>query len=172
VLFVGELEPRKGLDCLTQALDRLPARLARGLALVVAGRAPNARAPLGSGRVRTELLGHVSDEALASLYMGAAALVYPSRYEGFGLPVLEAMACGSPVIAARAGGIPEAGGDAALYFPPGDPAALSEAIERVLTDECLASEMRRAGVQRAAAMPWQNTAAQTLRIIARTAAGA
>jgi glycosyltransferase involved in cell wall biosynthesis len=130
VLFVGELESRKGIDTLLDAAAMLPERLRVDTVVAIAGRL--SERPDLHGRpvppppptVRVELLGHVSDERLRSLYAGAAAFIFPSRYEGFGLPVLEAMACGTPVIASDAASIPEAGGDAALYFPVGDAPAL------------------------------------------------
>jgi alpha-1,3-rhamnosyl/mannosyltransferase len=120
--------------------------------------------------VRLELLGHVSDERLRSLYAGAAAFVFPSRYEGVGLPVLEAMACGAPVIASDAASIPEAGGDAAAYFPVGDSAALAAAMEKIFTDPAYADRLREAGRKRAASMSWDTTAEQTLAVFERVVA--
>lgn len=163
VLFVGEVEPRKGLDTLLQALSRMPAERQAEIALVVAGRFDPASVTTLPD-VRIIALGHVHDDRLASLYAGAAALVYPSRYEGFGLPVLEAMAAGTPVVASDAGGIPEAGGDAALYFKSGDVASLAAVLERVLTNDELAAELRERGKLRAAQMSWDKTAEETLAV--------
>jgi glycosyltransferase involved in cell wall biosynthesis len=178
VLFVGELESRKGIDTLLDAAARLPDAIREDTVVAIAGHLserpdlhgqPVPPPPPG---VRVELLGHVSDARLRSLYAGASAFIFPSRYEGFGLPVLEAMACGAPVIASDAASIPEAGGDAALYFPVGDPAALAAAIEKVFTDVELAGRLREAGLRRAAAMSWDITAEQTLSVFERVVKGA
>jgi len=178
VLFVGELESRKGIDTLLEAAGQLPEPLRSDTVIAIAGHLserpdlhghPIPQPPPG---VRLEILGHVSDARLRSLYTGAAAFIFPSRYEGFGLPVLEAMACGAPVIASDAASIPEAGGEAALYFPVGDARALAAVIERVLTDDVLAARLREAGLKRAEAMPWDTTAEQTLEIFERVVAEA
>ena len=178
VLFVGELESRKGIDTLLAAMGALPDALREDTVVAIAGRLserpdlhgkPVPPAPPG---VRMELLGHVSDERLRSLYAGAAAFVFPSRYEGFGLPVLEAMACGAPVVASDAASIPEAGGDAALYVPVGDFAALAAAMQRVFTDRQLADRLRTAGRARAASMSWHTTAENTLSVFERVVASA
>jgi glycosyltransferase involved in cell wall biosynthesis len=173
VLFVGELESRKGIDTLLAAAAMLPEALRVDLVVAIAGRLserPDLHGepiPPHPDGLRIELLGHVSDERLRSLYAGAAAFIFPSRYEGFGLPVLEAMACGAPVIASDAASIPEAGGEAALYFPVGDAAALAQAMERVFTDAGLADRLRDAGRKRAAAMSWDTTALRTLEVFER-----
>ena len=170
ILFVGEIEPRKGLDVLEAALARFP----EPPTLVIAGKRTGAelmpdrsniaaRSPVANAKY----LGHVSDGVLASLYGSAKAVVYPSRYEGFGLPVLEAMAYGAPVIASDAAGIPEAGGDAALYFPSGDADALANALMLVLTEDELAENLRELGRRRAALMTWDVTASQTIGIFER-----
>ncbi len=173
VLFVGEVESRKGIDTLFEAAGRLPPALRDSTLIAIAGKLsqrpdlhgkPIPQPPPG---VRFETLGHVSDERLLSLYAGAAAFVFPSRYEGFGLPVLEAMACGAPVIASDAASIPEAGGDAALYVPVGDAAALAAAMERVFSDPPLADRLRDAGRRRAATMSWDTTASKTLEVFER-----
>lgn len=173
VFFVGELESRKGIDTLLEATSLLPQSLRENTVVAIAGRlserpelhgVPIPTPPTG---VRIELLGHVSDERLHSLYAGAAAFIFPSRYEGFGLPVLEAMACGAPVIASDAASIPEAGGDAALYYPVGNAAALADQMARVFTDAELAGKLREAGRRRAVSMSWDSTAEQTLGIFER-----
>lgn len=162
VLFVGEAEPRKGLHVLAEALTQLRARSVEAR-LVAVGRIPEGM-PLPADAT---VLGHVDDATLAALYRACAAFVYPSRYEGFGLPVLEAMSYGAPVVASSATAIPEAGGDAALYAAPDDPAALAAAIGRVLTDDDLAADLRRRGLARAASMTWRATAAATLDVFER-----
>ncbi|HLW38015.1 MAG TPA: glycosyltransferase, partial [Candidatus Eremiobacteraceae bacterium] len=110
-----------------------------------------------------------SDRLLRALYAGAVAFAFPSHYEGFGLPVLEAMAHGVPVIASDAASVPEAGGDAAFYFPVGDSQALAAALQAVLTDAALAARLRSAGIARAASLSWDRCAAATLAILRATA---
>ena len=160
-LFVGAIQPRK--DPLT-ALRAL-ARSDGDLRLVMAG--PHKRGGravreeirrLGLER-RVELPGYVSKHELASLYRGAACLVFPSRDEGFGLPVVEAMACGTPVVATATGAIPEVAGDAAILVEPGDPAAVAEGIVRALAER---DRLVAAGLERARLFTWAETARRTL----------
>ncbi|MBV9736711.1 MAG: glycosyltransferase family 4 protein [Candidatus Eremiobacteraeota bacterium] len=165
VLFVGEFEARKGIDILLDAVDQLPADVRSRIGLVLAGETRSARQ--AESAVPTAVLGHVDDRTLSALYCNAAAFVYPSRYEGFGLPVLEAMAHGAPVVASNAGGIPEAGGEAALYFESGDADDLAAALTKVLRDSTVAEDLRIRGRQRAREMPWRATAHTTLGIISR-----
>ncbi|MBV8281470.1 MAG: glycosyltransferase family 4 protein [Candidatus Eremiobacteraeota bacterium] len=168
LLFVGETEHRKGIDILETAL----AKMTDPPLLVIAGKRSGSEVSRDD-RVTSEMqipsryLGHVSESVLASLYAGAKAVIYPSRYEGFGLPVLEAMAYGAPVVASDAAGIPEAGGDAALYFPSGDADALANAIELVLSEDELADNLRELGRRRAGSMTWDVTASQTVAIFER-----
>jgi glycosyltransferase involved in cell wall biosynthesis len=122
------------------------------LRLVLTGGGLEELGPLPEG---VETRGLVSLEELVSLYRRAACLVFPSRYEGFGLPPLEAMACGCPVAAANAGAIPEVCGNAAVYFDPGDPAAIANGMREALA---LADELRELGYARAAGFTWEATA--------------
>ena len=161
VLFVGENEPRKGYDTLVAALAQLAQNGVR-IPLVVAG-VPKDAAATGY-TFPIHILGHVDDATLGALYRSCAMFVYPSRYEGFGLPVLEAMSYGVPVIASSAASIPEAGGDAALYIDPGDANALAERISNVWSDPALAKALEQRGLARAAAMPWRRTAEKTLEV--------
>jgi alpha-1,3-rhamnosyl/mannosyltransferase len=106
-------------------------------------------------------VGWLDEHDLAVLYSHAGVLVLPSLYEGFGLPVLEAMACGAPVICSTGGSLPEVAGDAALVLPPSDPTAWADAMARVLTNEAAAIELRQRGFRRAAEFNWRTTAEQT-----------
>jgi glycosyltransferase involved in cell wall biosynthesis len=162
-LFVGAIQPRKDPLAAVKAL----AMMNGDLRLVLVG--PEKR---GGDRVReavrrlalerrVELAGHVAREELASLYRGAACLVFPSRYEGFGLPVLEAMASGTPVVAARAGAVPEVAGDAAVLVEPGDPVALAGGIERALADR---ERLVAAGLKHVKRYSWAETARRTLEV--------
>ncbi len=110
---------------------------------------------------RIHFTGYVDDETLARLYSGATAFVYPSRYEGFGLPVLEAMACGAPVICSNSSSLPETAGDAALLIDPGDMEELVSCIDRIVGDSRLRLEMREKGLLRAACFTWEKTARET-----------
>jgi glycosyltransferase involved in cell wall biosynthesis len=194
ILFVGESEPRKDLATLQTAMNALPDALRMTTGLVIAGKPGAQLAAAGrietgkhegrpthllrfgmDGSVPTLVTGEVTDQLLDDLYAGAAALAFPSRYEGFGLPVLEAMAHGVPVIASEAASVPEVAGNAALYFRAGDAGGLSGAIARVLSDGALAAQLRAAGLTRAAGMTWDRCANETLAIlrevVARTLRG-
>jgi glycosyltransferase involved in cell wall biosynthesis len=160
-LFVGTLQPRKDPLAALEALALIPGELRLVLVGPDKGSGGDARrtaARLGlNGRVT--FTGHVEKEQLAELYRGAACLVFPSRYEGFGLPVVEAMASGTPVVAAASGSIPEVAGDAAVLVEPGNPAALAGGIERALADR---ERLVRAGLERAKLYSWAETARRTL----------
>jgi alpha-1,3-rhamnosyl/mannosyltransferase len=161
MLFVGALQPRKDP---VVAIEALPLT-ATDLRLVLVGPDKGAEAEardavrrLGlNGRV--EFAGHVEKPELAALYRGAECLVFPSRYEGFGLPALEAMASGTPVVATNAGALPEVAGDAAILVDPGNAAALAGGIERALADR---DRLVRAGLERAGQYSWTETARRTL----------
>jgi glycosyltransferase involved in cell wall biosynthesis len=113
---------------------------------------------------RVRLIGRVADADLAALYASCRAFVYPSLYEGFGLPVLEAMACGAAVVASRTSSIPEVAGDAALLIDPARTRSLVAALKRIHHDAALREQLRRLAVVRAASFSWSRTAAATLRI--------
>ena len=172
LLHVGDLHPRRNLPLMIDALAALDLDTGAGgpLQLVLAGvdrgvaAALTARAAAGGVGGRVRILGPVSPERLLALYRGATALVYPSRYEGFGLPLLEAMACGTPVIAARAASIPEVVGDAGDLLDPDDPRAWAGAIAALMTDGERRARARAAGLERAAAFPWARTAESTLAV--------
>jgi glycosyltransferase involved in cell wall biosynthesis len=151
VLTVASRTARKNLAALGVAAARLAAH---GVDLVAAGGTrPQLRDGAGTAGALHHL-GPVPDPYLPGLYAGARCFVLPSLYEGFGLTCLEAMACGTPVVAARAGALPETCGDAALYADPRDPVGIADAIERAMDDRAL----REAGPRRAAAFTWEQTA--------------
>jgi glycosyltransferase involved in cell wall biosynthesis len=153
VLFVGTVEPRKGVDVLLAAHAALRRQGRPDLRLVVAGPPGWGETPSldGPGVVAP---GRVDEATLDALYRGAAALAVPSRSEGFGLPALEAMARGCPVVASNAGALPEVVGDAGLLVPPGDPDALAAALESLLSDDSLAASLGAAAHRRAATFTW------------------
>jgi glycosyltransferase involved in cell wall biosynthesis len=165
VLFVGALQPRKNATALLEAFARV-----RGhdeVELVLAGGDRGGLADvhervrdLGLG-ARVRLLGHVSEPALPGLYSAAELLAFPSLYEGFGLPALEAMACGTPVCASSSTGLGEAVGDAGLTFDPTSPEELAVCIARLLEDAQLRERLRAAGLARAASFTWRASAEAT-----------
>lgn len=160
VLSVGTIQARKNLDVLVDAVALLRGRGRGGFGLVVAGRRGWKTRAFDAACRRTPVrrLGLVPDAELPALYGSAAAFVQPSSYEGFGLTVVEAMACGAPVVAAEAGSLPEVTGDAALLVPPRDAEALARALDRVLSDLDLAAELRARGRERAKAFTWERSA--------------
>jgi glycosyltransferase involved in cell wall biosynthesis len=167
LLFVGETDERKGIDTLIGAA-RVLAERGIDVACVIVGRVVGTLPDAGD--VRMHVLGHVDDATLTALYAACAAFVYPSRYEGFGLPVLEAMAAGAPVVASDGSSIPEAGGDAALYAPPGDAGAFASQLARVVRDAPLAEAMRERGRARAASMTWSRAARELVAVFEETVA--
>jgi glycosyltransferase involved in cell wall biosynthesis len=177
ILYVGRADPYKNLTGLLRALDRARRMCEFPLRLTIVGprdprypEAPRLASELGLDPI-VKWAGFLDDENLLRVYREADLLVQPSRYEGFGLPVVEAMACGVPVICGNAGSLPEVAGDAAVLVDPGDTAGIAEAIGRVLTDEALARELRARGITRSARFTWERAAAQTLDIY-RTAGNA
>lgn len=167
ILYVGALGPHKNVSVLLRAYQL--ARREGGLAakLVLVGNLRWGRetlALLESLRVRDDIVltGHVAASDLPALYAGADLFVFPSRYEGFGLPVLEAMACGTPVIVSNRGALPEVAGDAGLYIDPENLSALAQAICRVAGDETIRRKMAAAGLRQAAHFCWSRSAADLL----------
>ena len=160
VLAVGAADRRKNLELLERAMPHVVAARP-DTTLVLAGprRDPHAPFPDASWR---QTLGFVSEEELAALYRGASMLVMPSTYEGFGLPVLEAMHLGTPVICARASSLPEVCGDAAALIDPDDEIGLATIILRVMSDDRLNASMRAASLAQAARFSWDDTARQTI----------
>ena len=173
LLTVGTIEPRKNLPRLLEALSGLPERLR--LPLVVVGRpgwlyeesfAAVERWGL-QGQVR--FLGFVPQEDLPALYNLALALVYPSLYEGFGLPPLEAMACGTPVLTGRVSSLPEVVGEAAVLVDPADVSSIREGLQRLLEDEALRERLRQAGPERAREFTWEKAAGRLQEAMERVA---
>ncbi len=171
LLFVGSLEPRKNIDVLVEALLQLPA----DIPLVLTGwngwgeKQWHDKIATTRLKNRVYVLGHVPDHDLSALYSGAAALVYPSLYEGFGLPIVEAMACGCPVICSNAASMPEVAGDAAMLIDPARADDLAGAITTVLEDDQIRQTLIRKGLARAASFSWAETARQTMTVFERVA---
>lgn len=167
VLAVGTIQPRKNLGRLVDAFRRV--RQATGdVMLVLAGKpgwgaAPILRQIAGASSVR--VLGYVPDRDLPALLGGAEALAFPSLYEGFGLPALEAMACGTPVVCSNNSSLPEIVGDAGLLVQPTDADAIAGALILLLEDAALREELRRRGIERAASFSWTRCAAATLDLL-------
>ena len=169
ILFAGGADPRKNHQTLVRAYSRC-APLLSSHSLVMAGDATHRfgdiRQTARTFEVEDRVLcpGPLSLEDLRLLYSNADVFVFPSLYEGFGMPVLEAMACGTPVITSKTTSLPEVAGDAALLVNPEDAEELSDAIMRVLDDESLQSRLRTRGVERAKQFTWQRAAQQTLAV--------
>ncbi len=161
VLYAGTSERRKGVDVLIRAMDILAATHPR-LTLVLAG--TRGDAVRGDEAAHVRELGFVDDATLAELYRHASVFAFPSRYEGFGLPPVEAMLYGIPVVTTDASSLPEATGGAAAYVPPDDPAALAAALARIVDDEGYATALRTRGRAWAETLSWTTTAERTLRV--------
>jgi glycosyltransferase involved in cell wall biosynthesis len=179
VLYLGGYDVRKNVGTLLEA----HATVLKGydIPLVLAGRPPETITPRftdvraliaehGLGDA-VRLIGWVDEADKPALYRLASCFVFPSRYEGFGLPVLEAMACGTPVVACAASSIPEVVGDAAFLVEPDDARHMAGAILAALAQEDLAAELRRKGLARAKAFSWARTASETARVYEAALAG-
>ena len=170
LLFVGTLEPRKNLETLILAFNRLKEKDHISHQLVLAGQKgwlcePILRAieasPYHSDILRTNYL---AEGDLPALMNGAEVFVYPSFYEGFGLPVLEAMQCGTPVVTSNVSSLPEVGGDACLYVDPHSVEEIADRIRMVLTDSNLQKSMSEKGIVQAKHFSWEKCARETLRV--------
>lgn len=168
-LCVGTLEPRKNLTLALRAHAQLPQVLRQRFPLLIVGMAGWQREQfsdelhqaLATGHVC--LLGYLPDEHVAQLLAGARALIFPSRYEGFGLPVLEAMASGTPVILTRRSAMPEVAGVAGNYIEPDDPDGLRDAMHRLIDDQAYWQACSDAGLQQARIFSWERCAKATAR---------
>lgn len=173
-LYVGAIQPRKNLARLIEAFARAAAS---DTLLVIAGRRGWLSDPimrradeLGIAR-RVRFPGYVPDADLPALLGGALAFVFPSLYEGFGMPVLEAMACGAPVLTSTTSALPEVAGDAALLVDPCDTDAIAAALARLAADAPLRADLRARGLARTAGFSWERCARDTLTVLLETLAG-
>ena len=166
ILSVGTLEPRKNIPLLLSAYAELPDDLRSSYPLVLVGKEgwghENLQHIAGTLGISRHLFftGYLTDNQLADLYAAAALFVYPSLYEGFGLPVLEAMASGAPVLTSSVSSMPEVAGDAALLADPHDQASIARGMAAILTDSSLAERMVVRGFERALQFSWEKTAAE------------
>lgn len=174
VMFLGDRRGYKDFRVAIESFAELAPRQ-RGTALVAVGGGTftaDEEALISRWGLRDQVVQrNVSDEELPGVFGGASAFVFPSRYEGFGLPTLEAMACGTPTVLADTSSHPEVGGDAALYFPPGDYNALASSIRHILSDDVLRADLSQKGIARARWFTWRRTAVATVAAY-RIAAGA
>ena len=162
-VFVGALDVRKDPRALLLSWE-VAKRAGANLDLVLAG-AASRQAPAEMGAARR--LGYLEHSALVDLYSAATCLLFPSRYEGFGLPILEAMACGCPVVTYRNSSLPEVAGDAAVLVPDGDAEALGRAAAEIALSPELAARLRQAGLARAREFSWRKAAQATIAVYRR-----
>lgn len=179
VLYLGGYDVRKNIGTLLKAFTYV--REGRDIPLVLAGRLPETITPrfddvpalieamrLGEA---VRLIGPVEEADKPAIYRMASCFVFPSRYEGFGLPVLEAMACGTPVVTTSASSLPEVAGEAGFTVDPDDARGMAGAILAILTQEDLAASLRERGLRHAAQFSWERAARQTLALYEQTLAG-
>ena len=170
VLYVGNIKPHKNLVRLVEAFDQLRARGFTDLTLLIIGdeisKLPALRRAVHSHKLHKHVrfLGYLPDETLAILYRLSAAFAFPSLYEGFGLPPLEAMACGAPVVTSNVSSLPEVTGDAAVLVDPYDAVSIADGLARVLSDPALRAQMRTRGFARAREFSWERSVVRTREI--------
>ena len=172
VFCVAGADPTKNVGVLIDAFAKLPETLRSRFDLLLAGdvcKRPDIRATVGRLGISacTKLVGVISDAELVASYQQATVFVFPSLYEGFGLPVLEAMGCGCPVICSNASSLPEVAGDAAVLVDPHRPEQLAEELAKVLDSDALQSTLRARGLARAQEFVWDRTARQTIAVYER-----
>jgi glycosyltransferase involved in cell wall biosynthesis len=178
ILYTGNIKPHKNVDRLIEAFAILRRHRAGELKLLIIGddisKYPNLRRLIHRFQLHQHVrfLGFVPDATLRVLYRLAAAFVFPSLYEGFGLPPLEAMASGAPVITSNVSSLPEVVGDAALLIDPMVPADIADAMQRVLDDPALRAELIRRGCERVKAFSWERSIARTREVYAEVLAEA
>ncbi len=170
-LYVGSSDPHKNAAALVRGFDLFSRQGDTDHSLVIAGKWPHQAIAalharyghmMATGRLR--MLGFVPEDALPALYSGATAYVYPSLIEGFGLPVLEAMRCATPVLTSNTSSLPEVGGDAVLYVDPQHPEEIAAAMRRIAEDTTLRADLVRRGLRQAASFTWARTAEETWRV--------
>jgi glycosyltransferase involved in cell wall biosynthesis len=189
MLYVGTVQPRKNLTRLIEAFAMASVLIEQQSAAADAGHTPQAPLLVIAGRMgwcteaieqraaalgvggMVRFLGYVPDADLPALLSGALAFLFPSLYEGFGMPVLEAMACGTPVLTSTTSALPEVAGNAALLVDPADTDAIAAAIARLAADTGLRADLRARGLTRAAQFTWERCAHETLGVLLAALAG-
>ncbi|MBV9357698.1 MAG: glycosyltransferase family 4 protein [Chloroflexi bacterium] len=181
VLYFGGFDLRKNVPRLIEAYGRLPAALRKEYQLVISGRYQHLGHPLYPDPRETVqrlglegqviFTGQIREQDKAPLFSAATVFAFPSLYEGFGIPVLEAMACGTPVVTSNLSALPEVAGDAGLLVDPYDTAAISAGIRTLLDEQPLREELARRGLERAGLFTWQQVADQTLKVYRLVARG-
>jgi glycosyltransferase involved in cell wall biosynthesis len=168
ILCVGSIEPRKNLISLLKAYNNLDMSIKKEYKLILTGfkgwENQEIVSLINQNKDYVNYLGYISDEELVAVYNLATLFVYPSFYEGFGLPVLEAMACGTPVVCSNTTSLPEVGGDAVVYCNPYNINHIKERIEMVLNDEKIQKEMIVKGLERAKQFTWEKSAKKHLEV--------
>ena len=174
ILYVGRSDPYKNLTVLIEAFAKAIEKLNTATKLIIAG-SPDPRYPEGPELAKElniedniKWTGYLSDEELVRTFQTADLLVHPSQYEGFGLPVLEAMACGVPVISSNASSLPEVAGDAAILVKPNDTDAYADNIVKVLNNTELSEQLSQQGIEQAAKFSWDKNARQTISVYEST----
>jgi len=171
LLFVGTIQPRKNLARLIEAWAAYARQTATNTTLVIAGKSGWITAAIERRAYelgiadRVRFTGYVADDDLPALISGALGYVFPSLYEGFGLPVLEAQACGTPVLCSAVSSLPEVAGDAAIFVDPHSVPSITDGIQRLCEDQQMRERLRDAGLRRISGWNWQRTARETLRIL-------
>jgi glycosyltransferase involved in cell wall biosynthesis len=169
IFSVGSYEPRKNIGTLVRAYMHLPEKVKNTFSLVIAGGKGWLNSDIDAlidsqDSAKIQRIGYIDEEDLPALYSAAAVFVYPSYYEGFGLPILEAMSCGAPVVTSNTSSMPEIGSAAALYFDPTDVRQLTSLLLEVTGNENLRKELSRKGIERAGQFSWDTTARTTLKM--------
>lgn len=171
ILFIGNIEPRKNIHGIIEAFGKLPVKLQETHPLVLVGgkgwndEAIKSALNKSGAKQHITMVGYVDDQDLAQVYAGAQIFVFPSFYEGFGLPVLEAMACGTPTITSRVSSLPEVGGDAVLYVDPKQSSTIVDAVKKLLLDTTLQGQLVKKGITHSKKFSWEQSAGQMLHAI-------
>jgi glycosyltransferase involved in cell wall biosynthesis len=166
ILTVGSINPRKNISKLIASWERIPIHIKEDRKLVITGGEESCYPAENFGDIPDDITftGYIPDEDLPSLYSGADAFAFPSLYEGFGLPPLEAMACGCPVITSKLSSMPEVCGDAAYYIDPHSTESIKDGIIKVLTDRDLREGLIQKGLERAKLFTWQRSAEKHIKV--------